>query len=291
MTSIQIIFARVRAAIQQLTPTGFSFRARAWYAGLIVRWILGGMLSVGLTLAGGCEMLGHKKPEFTPPLSTMAPYDMSQGEVLWAVVPLANETGTELIDPLLISDKLVAAAEEVEGVRTVPLNRTLVAMRALEISRITDPGQIRKLASAMGVDGVLVGSITAWDPYDPPTLGLSLALYANPGRVADGSLDTRALSKSPTDMAPGAQSGYSSRPASVVSAHLDARDHAVLSKLKDYATGRHDPASALGWHRYTASMDLYTQFAAHELVAELLDKERARIWGMRRVQKTALSSP
>ncbi len=291
MTSIQIIFARVRAGVKQLTPTRLFSRAEAIPTGFIVRVTLGSLMSVGLTLVGGCAMMGHKKPELTPPLATMAPYDIAQGEVLWAVVPLANESGTELVDPLLVSDKLVAAAEEVEGVRTVPLNRTLVAMRALEISRVTNPGQIRKLASAMGVDGVLVGSITAWDPYDPPTLGLSLALYVNPGRMADGSLDTRALSKSPTDTAPGAQSSYASRPASVVSAHLDARDHAVLAKLKDYAMGRHDPASALGWHRYTASMDLYTQFAAHELVAELLDKERARIWGMRRAHKTALSSP
>jgi hypothetical protein len=133
-------------------------------------------LAASAALLTGCEALSRKKPELTPPAHTTAPYDASDGDVLWAVLPLLNESGTEIFDPLAVSDKLVAAAEEVEGVRTVPLNRTLQAMHALDIQAVRDPDDVHRIAAAMGVDGVIVGSITAYDPYDPPTIGLSLAL-------------------------------------------------------------------------------------------------------------------
>jgi len=55
------------------------------------------------------------------------------------------------------------------------LNRTIAAMRALRMSDLKSPAEVRQLASELGVDGVIVGSITAWDPYDPPKLGIALA--------------------------------------------------------------------------------------------------------------------
>jgi hypothetical protein len=201
--------------------------------------------------------------------------------VLWAVIPLANESGTEVFDPLVISDKLVAAAEEIEGVRTVPLNRTLQAMRSLGLTGIREPAQVRQLAAAMGVDGIIVGTITAFDPYDPPTIGLSLALYsrsdASGSRPGPDPIDPRTLTQAPTDTLTRLPGGIGGRPAAVVSANLDARDHGVLIALRDYAEGRHDPVSALGWRRYTASMDLYTQFATQHLVAALVKQERERL--------------
>lgn len=236
---------------------------------------------LALALAGclaGCENLG-KRDELTPPPVIASPY--AGADVLWAVVPLANESGTELVDPLAISDKLIAAAERVEGVRTVPLNRTLQAMHASGMDRVRTPSEIGQLASLLGVDGVLVGSITAYDPYDPPTLGLTLALHAHTAAmggaaVAGDAIDPRALSASAggAEATPGRRPGG---PASVVSAVLDAKDHRVLAALREYATGRHDPVSAMGWRRYTASMDLYTQFAAGHMVSALLAEERRRV--------------
>jgi hypothetical protein len=236
-------------------------------------------LAVSLVSLFGCESF-QKPDELTSPRVTKAPYDASLGEVLWAVIPLSNDSGTELVDPLVVSDKLVAAAEEIVGVRTVPLNRTLRAMQALDMKGVQTPAEVRQLAAAMGVDGIILGSITAYDPYDPPTIGMSLALYARTSamgsRDADGSLDPRTLTASPTEtQVP--QVALGDRPAAVVSANLDARDHNVLSALRSYAEGRHDPVSSLGWRRYTASMDLYTQFAAQHLVAALVEQEHQRL--------------
>ncbi len=224
----------------------------------------------------------HRGPALTPPHVTVSPYDTEQGDVLWAVAPLRNEAGTLQADVLSMSDRLVAAVEEVEGVRAVPLNRTLEAMRALRLDEgVRTPGDARKLAQAMGVDGVLVGSLTAWEPYTPE-LGLSLALFARPGALADGGpteVDPRDLTASPTGTVPRADR-FADRPVSSISEHLDGKNNQVLLDVQRYAEGRADPASALNWRRYVKSMDLYQEFAAHYAVERLMQAEWSRLAGL-----------
>jgi hypothetical protein len=232
-------------------------------------------LSIVAALLAGCA----QKPELVAPAVLTSPYDTSRGEVLWAVVPLRNESGSSLADSHAISDKIVAAAAQVRGVRVLPLNRTMAAMRALKMKELTGPGDARQLAAELGADGILVGSITAYDPYDPPVLGLSLALIARPGSMdrAGADLDTRVLAAQPADYNPFPRSAYREPPASVVAAHLDAKNHQVLMDLKRYAEGRHNPQTALGWRRYVVSMDLFSEFAAWHAVGRLLDQEWLRL--------------
>jgi len=239
------------------------------------------MRTAGLVLAvtsflGGCR---GGEPALTAPRTIVAPYDTSRGEVLWAVVPLRNESGTSLVDVGGMSDKLVAAVEQVEGVRCLPLNRTLQAMTVLGYSSLRTPADARSLAQAMGVDGVLVGSITAYDPYGP-TLGLSLALYGRPGSMAQGRqpLDPRTLATKATETAPATWSREEG-PVAVVSQHLDAKNHQVQMDARAYAEGRLKGPSALGWRRYLASMDLFSDFGAYRAVDELIKQEWVRLPG------------
>ncbi len=227
----------------------------------------------------GCA--SSSKDALIAPQATIAPYETS-GDVLWAVVPLRNESGTSQVDVGAISDHIVAAAEEVRGVRALPLNRTLEAMRAQRMSAVRTPGDARQLANAMGVDGIIVGSITAYDPYTP-TIGLTLALYARPGSPVDRSMkriDPKMLQASATDTTPTSGSMYVDPPMSTASELLDAKNQGVLMELKSYAEGRSDPNSALGWKRYTASMMLYAEFAAHKAVGSLVQSEWIRAAGV-----------
>jgi len=183
-----------------------------------------------------------------------------------------------------MTDTLTQQVEQIRGVTTLPLNRTLGMMRALSIESIDSPQQARALIDALGVDGLLVGSITAYDPYDPPKFGLAVALFARPGSLgtpgvsagdplsSDPSLLTAATTDSGIDVA-----AASLAPVSFAAEHLDGRNHEVQMAVKSYAEGRSDTVSALGWRRYLASMPLFADFASNRLAERLLESERLRL--------------
>lgn len=227
-----------------------------------------------MLLLGACQA---PTDVLVAPKQLVAPYNTDRGDVLWAVVPLRNESGVSSVDPAAMSDKLVAAAEEIQGVHALPLNRTLEAMRSLKLGAVQTPGDAKRLAQAMGADGVLVGSITAYDPYQP-VLGVSLALFAasEPMRASARPLDPRALAASPSD--PGVSKGHwEDRPVAVASENLDAKNNQVLMDVKAYAEGRLNGPNALGWRRYLASMDLYSEFAMNRMLDDVLRQEWLRV--------------
>lgn len=244
---------------------------------MLGRAALGGALCAMLLLAGACT--GNKETPLSPPEVVVAPYDATKGEVLFAVVPLVNESGVGFVDTGLISDTLVSKLDEVRGIACLPLNRTIAAMRARNIRAVRSPAEARVIASTLGVDGLVVGSITAYDPYDPPKLGYKLALFS---RESDGgamTIDPFKLQSAYTDApkATAAAMRYDNRPVATASEYLDGANHEVQMTLRRYAVGRHDPDAALGWRKLLASMDLYTEFAAHHAVARLMETERLRL--------------
>ncbi|MBS0195138.1 MAG: hypothetical protein JSR77_00105 [Planctomycetes bacterium] len=212
-----------------------------------------------------------------PPQPTLAPYNTSRGEVLWAVAPPRNESGTTFLDVLAVGDALVTAAEEVRGVRCVPLNRTLEAMQALKMEYVATPADARRLAQAMQVDAVVVSSVTAYDPYKP-SIGLGAALYARPGALETGApstTDSRKLATMTTDSAPVTQTG-GDRPLATTSEHFDSRNNQVLADVKTYAEGRQKRESALGWRSYAASAERFTEFASYRTIQSLVQQEWIR---------------
>jgi hypothetical protein len=160
------------------------------------------------------------------------------------------------------------------------LNRTIAAMRALEMTELSSPAEALRLATELGADGLIVGSITAYDPYNPPKLGLALALYARPGSQArpGEAIDTRTLTYQPTDYSYFPRSNFKGEaPASVASVYLDGKNHQVQMDVKAYAEGRLDGGSALGWRRYLSSMDLFSEFAAWAAVRRVVEHEWIRL--------------
>jgi hypothetical protein len=221
------------------------------------------------------------RDELSFPQALVSPYDQSAGDALWAVAPLRNESGTSSVDVLAMSDLLVAKVQETHGLACVPINRTLATMRVLGMDAVRTPSQARTLARAMGVDAIIAGSITAFDPYDPPKVGLTLGLYASGAsdlaqgnRPGTSAIDPRTIASSATE------SGVTLaglRPLAVVSEHFDARNHATLMDLRRYAVGRTDDRAPLGWRSYTASSELFSEFAANQAVARLIEAEQVRL--------------
>ncbi len=200
---------------------------------------------------------------------------------IWAVAPLQNESGVSIVDELAFTDTLVAELSDAPGIVVLPVNRTLAAMRALNMPSINTPAQARLLAGALGADAVVVGSITAWDPYDPPVLGISLALFEGAGaprapRGLNPEDDPMTLRGMTTDGSAN-PARHADQPLAIFSAVFDASNGNTREAIRQYAEGRHDPRSALGWKRYTASMSLYAKFACFEASRRLIASERTRM--------------
>ncbi|MBU6413465.1 MAG: hypothetical protein KGS45_08320 [Planctomycetes bacterium] len=235
------------------------------------------ILSLAVLSASGCA--SGDTDRLTAPTVTVAPYDSIQGGVLWAVAPMRNESGTTLIETAELTDKLVAACAQVQGVRVLPANRTAQAMRALELREIASASDAKRVAARLGADAIVVGSISAYDPYTP-TLGLSLALFTRPGSPIDETTragDPRALAMQTSERAPARRAAMPDAPASVVSEHFDGKNHQVLFEVRNFATGRSESGTALNWKRYIASMSLYEEFCSAATVERLVQAEWLRV--------------
>ncbi len=223
--------------------------------------------------AAGCQYLGADKPE-----KLTAPYGERQ---VWAVAPLRNESGSLYADGLKTADQLAQRLETVIGVDTLPVNRVLAAMRAQEMSEVTSADDVSQLRDVLGVDAMVIGSITAYDPYDPPKLGLIIELYFNPRRENAQATDLQKLVRAPTgDMTQPPEPVRPGPPVSVVSGFYDASDPGIHQQLVTYAKQRDDAVKdgpALGWRRYQIDMDLYTEFVTYLVSKQLLRVEQDRL--------------
>lgn len=241
------------------------------------RW--GVMLGLVALVLGGCAS-GPKDVLYQPD-ELHSPYAKSQGQALWAVVPPSNASGTSHADMEQVGDALVSAIAQTRGLRALPLDRTLAAMNTLKMQSVRTPAQASALSKALGVDGLVIPTVTAWDPYDPPVVGLTVALHAKTQagseRTHRTKLDPRKLTEALSDAGFVDTTGFEDRPTAVASLHLDARNHATLSAVRAYAVGRHDQENAIGWRTYVIAMPQYVQFAAHQAVSELLASERQRL--------------
>lgn len=229
-------------------------------------------------VCGACSSGPRERPLVAPAV-VVAPYSTSQGDAIFAVAPLRNETGDTMAPIDQISEQLLAAVEEVRGVRTIPMSRTLMAMRALELRGIRSPQELKALADALGADGIIFGTVSGYDPY-APAVTISIGLFARGekmGEYADAptmsTRDLQSLGAEPTP--PPRSSGLVA--ASSWSDHLNGKNHGVQMAVRSYAEGRMKGPSALGWRRYLAAMPLFTEFATAEAVRGLMREEWVRM--------------
>jgi hypothetical protein len=212
-----------------------------------------------------------------------APYE---GRHVWAVAPLRNESGTTQANGVKLADKLTQRLETVEGLEVLPVNRVLAAMRQLGLPYIANREQAMEVLRTIGADGLVLGSISAWAPYEPPKLGLSVELYTRLHPTGP-PLDVRELSRAATDptAGPEGEGRPPTQPVATVSALYDASEPATRQKLNAFAEQRgrseDEPASA---RLYRISMPRYSEFVSYAIVERLLDAERARLARQRKAQ-------
>jgi hypothetical protein len=213
------------------------------------------------------------KEKLEPPTALASPYERMQ---LWAVAPFNNESGVSIVKSDRVADLFAEQAEQVHGINAIPLNRVMLAMRKLEMRTVASPRDAASLMNALGVDGLIVGTITAYDPYQPPKIGAAIQLYQRDRPHRQSDIDPVEITRAPTEIALPGMLG-SDMPMAQASGVFDAGNHETLAQLDEYAAGRTEPNSAYGKRIYTVNMEMYTQFVAYRLMHDLLESERIRL--------------
>jgi len=133
-------------------------------------------MALGALALGGCSSWfeGGKAPPRPIEYSIYTPYASTH---TIAIAPAINLSGSRDFDPLVVSDTLYAEMQQVENLNVLPLNKTLLAMQRLGVRSIDDVKTAQRLAEFLGADGLVIPAVTAYDPYNPPTVGMVLQLY------------------------------------------------------------------------------------------------------------------
>ncbi len=94
-----------------------------------------------------------------------------------AVLPFYNQSAEPTVDGDAVAIAYFNHLQAIPGFEVMPVG---VAKRMLEATGIEprSGADFQRLAQMMGVDAVLVGSITDYSPYYPPRMGLSVDWFA-----------------------------------------------------------------------------------------------------------------
>lgn len=264
-------------------PVSWKLIAQVWQEAMTSKQVKL-ILAMGLLVGCTSDPRAH-----APPLNN--PYGQ---RTVWAVAPLRNESGSAYADGARLADHLARQLEHAGDLDVMPVNRVLAAMTALKMPEVASPAQAVQLQRTLGAAGLVVGTVTAYDPYDPPKVGLQLELFAAALDPAASSVDVRELVRSPA-FTPAPARAAQARPVSAVSAVIDASDPAMQEPMRAYAAGRSpqdrrpsaiqsfaashglggDPDHA--WRRYRISMDLFVEFASYVMSRRLLEAETQRL--------------
>ena len=222
--------------------------------------IAGFLLCAGVA---GCQ--SQAKPYGTE-TQTYLPGNRRQ---VWAVAPAVNLSG-QSVDPLIQADNLFEQLQQVHGLTVIPVNRVAEIFAALHIAKVQSPEQAALVCEQLGCDGLIVPTITVFDPYDPPKLGAALQIFEKQKISMPPNVDVHELSRDatppPTAVLPSAKEAGFKQAVGI----FDATNGSVRDKLARYARGRNDPLGPLGDREYLLNMDRYSGFVYHELITDLL---------------------
>jgi len=239
------------------------------------------MLTAMVSVLCGCSLF--EGLGLAPDSGIESPYRTRR---VWAVAVLRNESGSLVADGARLADHLAQQLEPVPNLDVMPVNRTIAAMDSVGLEWVRTPDEARRVMRTLGVDGLVVGTITAFDPYDPPKLGLAVELYTLESADALSDPDPRLMSRAATAIE-GPPDNDAVQPVTVISGFYDASDGNVRRTMMQFARWRGPVKDTDAWHRYRISMDLYSQFIAYVTSERLMAAEAARFRPSREVKEPA----
>lgn len=212
----------------------------------------------------GCDALKKKPIPYGRETPLILPAEQPQ---IWGIAPAVNLSGQSGVDALIQADLLYQQLQAVKGLTVVPVDRVVAVYQALRIAQVQSEDQARAVCDALGLDGLLVPTVTAYDPYNPPKFAVALQLFEPKHHDESAAIDVRKLA-SEAAPAPGANEPRHVKFRQVVGTY-DAANGSVRDSVLAYAKGRFSPGSPLGSDEYFENMDRYCGFVYHDLIRKL----------------------
>jgi hypothetical protein len=216
----------------------------------------------------GCH---EKPPQYGRESVLLLPTKRRQ---VWAVAPAINLSGQGGVDSLLQADLAFEQLQQIGGLTVIPVNRVAQVYVAMGIENAKSPEQAEQVCAALGADGLIVPTITIYDPYNPPKFGGALQLFRTRASMALAGPplgDGEPVAAAEQLNAGGAAGGV----VLIQSVGMyDAANGSVREALRLYSTGRHDPVGPLGSKEYLVNMDRFCGFAYRALTESLLYEMR-----------------
>jgi hypothetical protein len=193
---------------------------------------------------------------------------------VWAVAPVLNLSGQPGVDPILQADLLYQQLQTVQGLTVIPVDRVAQVYMANGIDRIQSPEQALAVMDVLGCQGLVIATITQFDPYNPPKIAMAVQLFRK-DRIGQ-RLPPPDPHKLVREGAPPPEQAMPENPDFVqVVGMYDAANGTVRDAVLSYAIGRHEPAGPMGEREYFNSMDRFSGFAYFTLIEDLLVQLRS----------------
>jgi hypothetical protein len=132
-----------------------------------------------LVLSGGCNFIPDikHKPQYHNPFPQISKV---------AVMPFRNQSQEPTLSGSRVSMAYYNELQSIRGFEVVPFgvveNQLAFFEQQVLGRQVSSPIDFQKFAKHLGVDAVLQGAITDYDPYYPPRMALKVNWYAaNPG--------------------------------------------------------------------------------------------------------------
>lgn len=97
-----------------------------------------------------------------------------------AILPFFNQSDNPIVDTELVTQKYYTELQSVLGFEVMPVGvaRRLWLQYVMEHGEPRSGKDFQQLARQLGVEAVVVGSVTEFDPYYPPRMAMTVDWYA-----------------------------------------------------------------------------------------------------------------
>lgn len=218
-------------------------------------------LLVAVSLLTGCRLGG--------PTERVSIANPALNPITIAVAPALNLSGSNDFDENRVADLMASELAYADGVSVIPVSRVLAAAATQGLKGVESPTHALELVELLGADAILVFAVTQYDPYDPPSIGISAQLYGVWPGPRFGAVDPTALSR---QASLAAAQRRPDRPAMVETQRVfDASHGSIVAEIREFARLRGGDKGPYGWRKYVVSQQHFLRYCCHATIGALLD--------------------